>query len=274
MIVVHDEPLEKSTPEVKEEVLNESIEGEALTGVEGEPAVEGEGSPDDTDGSVDNDESVDNEATDEPLDLKFEGEAVEVDIPDDLRDTFKEKGIDINEIVSDLYGGDEFGLSEDNINKLSEIYGKSLVTGYIAAIKSQNELAKSQVNDIKQAHEQENTSRWDAALEQVGGEEGWAGLEGWAAKSLSDEEFSDFNSVMESGSKYAQKLAISDMMSRHNKSEGDLSANIIEGENGGRGDSEIMLSSAEYLELFKSGEYSKNPVHYDAMRRLGQSKGI
>lgn len=259
----------EETDEVLVDAGSETPEVDEVQQPEGESTDDTPTSDDDV-GDTPDDKSTDTEV--EPL--MFNGAEVDVDIPEDITEQFAKHDINAKELVADLYSGDEFSLSEENHEKLSSIYGKTIVDSYISAIKGQNEMAENALAGQKAAQDTANENVWNETVEQVGGEDKWDELEGWAGKSLSDEQFNDFNSVMETGSRYAQKLAVADMMSRRNSVEGDDSPSLVEGENGNKGGATDALSRAEYLQLHTTGEYAKNPSKFDAMRRIGQTRGL
>jgi hypothetical protein len=147
-----------------------------------------------------------------------------------------------------------------------------IVQQFLDGITAQNKVTldayQSNLKDFTAA----NDAAWETAKEQVGGEEVWDSIEVWAQGSLQDADFDAFNKVMSSGDAYAQRLAIADMKQRMESNEGDASADLITGDDGGKAVSGT-LNQADYLALFSSGEYYKDPAKYDAQRRKGMAKG-
>ncbi|QHJ79429.1 MAG: hypothetical protein [Caudoviricetes sp.] len=122
--------------------------------------------------------------------------AVEVEVPEDISAAFTEKGLDVNEYVSELFAKDgKFELSADKRTKLEEAFGKPLVDGYLNLYKKQNEMAINdfKTNDAKvQAQVAENTK----GFTEMFGDTGFDELNDWAATSLSETELSSVNAVM------------------------------------------------------------------------------
>ena len=61
--------------------------------------------------------------TEIPGELYFNGEQVQVDIPEELSSTLTEAGVDVNKVVSELYGKDsDFTLSDEARKPLDDLY--------------------------------------------------------------------------------------------------------------------------------------------------------
>ena len=276
-IISTEESPASAAPAAVESVGNEGAEPtEGLN--EGERAadevVEGTEGADTTttEDSAEGEESSDKEEGADDFDYKYSDTSVEIDIPDDLRSELAAKDLDVDELAKELYSG-EFSLSDETRAKLDEAYGKFVVDSFLSSLKVQNDLNIQSHKDITAKQEAADKVAWDAAMEQVGGEDGWAAMESWAVQNLDDSAFDGFNKAMESGDPYLQKLAIQDMQGKYRESEGDTSVRLLEGETSAP-KIEGALSASDYAALFKSGEYSKDPNKYDAMRRQGQKRGI
>lgn len=207
------------------------------------------------------------------VDIEFNGQAAQVTLPEDMVSKFSEVGIDGSALVSDLYSGDSFGLSKENHDKLSELYGASMVDSYINALEAQNQLAANSMKAEEEAFTAMQDKVDSETMDQIGGEDNWVLLNDFASKSLSDEQISELNDVMDNGSRYAQKLALDDLKSKYEASEGEMSFSVVEGESQ-TADTSGVLSASDYLHLFKTGEYSKSPEKYDAMRQRSMDKGL
>lgn len=257
-----DKEVQTATPgaEGKPEVL-ESVEGSESVVVD----PEGDGTT--------GDDGADDKPADERPQLKYEGQDVEVEIPDDLVETFKAQGLDAQALANELYSGEEFGLSEETKAGLYKLYGKTVVEGYLEGLKARNDSVFSQLKQQQQQAEEANEKIWNETLELVGGEEGWNGLEEYALEKLSDEELDEFNQVMASGSRYAQKLALKDLKARREGTEGTGELELVEGDSRSNSD-KGFLSKQEYLELHTSGEYRKDPKKYDSLRQAGMARGL
>lgn len=206
--------------------------------------------------------------------FKFNGVEVTVDVPTDLREELSSKGIDVNAVVTELYTSDDFNLSAETKEKLYEVYGKAAVESYLSSLKLQNEYTLKNHNESVAAQQAANEAAWNETLDQVGGEAEWNAMELWAQNNLTDEEFLELNKVMETGSRYAQKLAVADLLSRYKSAEGDVAPNLISGDRTPPSTTEVALTRQQYIEGFKNGEYKKDPRAWDARRRKGIEAGI
>ena len=227
----------------------------------------------DTDPNAPKEDPVEPQGESESINVQFEGIDVPVDVPADVVAQLSDVGLKADEVVKELYDG-EFGLGEETKAKLYEKYGQGLVDTYLGAIKSHNELVVKQMGEATAAQEQANEARWNETLEQVGGEDNWNTMETWAADNLTDAQFDEFNSVMEGGNAYAQKLAVQDLMAQYRNAEGDHSLNLVNGDTTKPSGDDSALSREQYLAVIGTQEYKDNPAKFDAMRRKGMQKGI
>ena len=206
--------------------------------------------------------------------FKFNGVEVTVDVPADLREELSSKGINVNAVVTELYTSEDFNLSAETKEKLYEVYGKAAVESYLGSLKMQNELTLKNHSESVAAQTAANEAAWNETLEQVGGEAEWNAMELWAQGNLSDEEFIELNKIMDTGSRYAQKLAVADLLARYRASEGDTAPNLITGDAPPPPTGTNALTRQQYIEGFKNGEYKKDPRSWDARRRKGIESGI
>lgn len=213
------------------------------------------------------------------VDVKFNGVDAQVDIPEDVTKQLSEAGLNAEEVVKELYDG-EFGLADATKEKLYGIYGKSMVDSYLNAVEAKNELTQRDMKAAQEAQEAADAKIWEATLEQVGGEENWNALEKWAESKFTDEQFDEFNAIMDGGSAYAQRLAIDDLMKQYRDAEGDMSLNLVSGDNAAPAGDSDYLTAEQYKQLFipkkrgEKAEYYSNPEKYDAMRKKGAAKGL
>lgn len=207
--------------------------------------------------------------------FKFEGMEVTVEVPADLREELAGKGIDANKVVTELYTSEDFSLTAETKESLYKAFGKATVDSYLGALKDQNRMNMKEHTDQQAQVTAAEAVAWTETVDQIGGEESWAAMEQWAQATLSDADFDQFNSVMSSGNRYAQKLAVADMHAKYKAVEGDGAPNLINGDNVPPASTEgKALSAEEYRDLFKTKEYYKAPAKYDALRRKGQALGI
>lgn len=81
----------------------------------------------------------DDTATDtEEVQYFFGEHEVTVDIPQDVTDSLKEKGIDAKQVAKELYSkGGKFELSDATKQKLYDAFGKFAVDAYLSGLKAQ-----------------------------------------------------------------------------------------------------------------------------------------
>lgn len=206
--------------------------------------------------------------------FKFNGQDVTVEVPSDLREELTGKGINVNDVVKELYTSEDFSLTDATKESLYKVFGKSMVDSYLLGLKAQNEGSMRTHADGLAADEAANTVAWNETVEQVGGEDNWTALEAWAQTQFTDEQFKEFNSVMESGSRYAQKLAIADLMARHSAKEGDSAPNLVTGERVPPVSKDGALDYTTYVRGFGTPAQKADPAAWDARRRAGMAQGI
>lgn len=212
----------------------------------------------------------------------FEGQEVSIEVPDELKSTLDEVGVNTDKVIEELYGKDsDFTLSEETRKPLDEKYGKPVVDTFLNALKSQNESLLKGAADAKEAATKADQEAKEWSDEVVGGEENWTALEEWAGENLDEAQIESFNKAMQSGDKWLQELAIKDLHSKYTNSEGDTSASLISGDSasdtsGGPLSKEDYLSemtSPSFREL-KGNDKVKAQAQLDARRRAGMKKGI
>lgn len=200
---------------------------------------------------------------------------VPISVSEDHAAMLKEAGLEPFEVAKELWSG-EYGLSDKTREVLYQKYGKTPIDMALAGLKANAELQVLKAKASEKAAADADAEHWKYTLDMLGGgEEGqkvWDAIEAYAVKNFSEDEINEFNAIMDSGSKYAQRLAIMDLKNRVDS--GTL--NLIEGGDGSSSSSypSGALTAAEYQQLFITGEYHKNPQVYDEMRRKGTAKGI
>lgn len=227
----------------------------------------------------------DDTATDtEEVQYFFGEHEVTVDIPQDVTDSLKEKGIDAKQVAKELYSKDgKFELSDATKQKLYDAFGKFAVDAYLSGLKAQNEAFFLKEANAAKELEAANTQRFSDVSKEVGGEEGWSRLEEWALEALSDDELTAFNAVMESGNQYLQQYAVRELESRRKSAHGDDKPNLIEPSAPAASEDNGPLSREQYLREMMTlssrfGTDKKAAADYqaklDARRRAGMARGL
>lgn len=233
----------------------------------------GESKPDDT-------------ATDtEEVQYFFGEHEVTIDIPQDVTDSLKEKGIDAKQVAKELYAkGGKFELSDATKQKLYDAFGKFAVDAYLSGLKAQNEVFFLKEANAAKELEAANTQRFSDVSKEIGGEEGWSRLEAWALETLSDDELTAFNAVMESGNQYLQQYAVRELESRRKAAQGDDRPSLIEPSAPAKANEENgPLTRDQYVQAIAtlSQKYGNDrkamaeaQAKLDARRRAGMARGI
>lgn len=244
----------------------------------GAPSGEGDGEPD---GEPKPDDSA---LTEEPRYFFGEHE-VTIEIPDDVTEALKEKGLDAAKVAAELYGeGGKFELSDETKQKLYDAFGKFAVDAYLSGLKAQNETFFLREENAAKEMEAANAQRFTDISKEVGGEEGWTRLEEWALETLSDDELTAFNAVMQSGNQYLQQYAVRELESRRKSAQGDDKPVLIEPTGSAAPtESNAPLSRDQYIrEIAQLGQkYGRDrkamaeaQARLDARRRAGMARGI
>jgi hypothetical protein len=214
------------------------------------------------------------EVSDEPIvleNLTFNDALINIQIPPDAAKLAAEKGFDIKDLTSELFSSEDLSFSQETYDKLVDAYGKFFVDMTIQSVKSSATLG---VKEAKEAYAVAEKEAFDNISGIVGGEEGWSKLEEFAS-SLEAEEVSRFNEAMQSGNPLLQRYAVEALMAKMPKEdEAPQPLRVVDGKINTGGGSSGYMTAAEYQAAIISGEYKKNPAHYDTLRRNGINKGI
>ncbi|MGL6013385.1 MAG: hypothetical protein ACRC0J_18055, partial [Shewanella oncorhynchi] len=211
--------------------------------------------------------------------LFFGGEQVEVSIPDDIQSAFTEKGIDVNEVVSELFAKDgNFSLSEATRAKLDEAFSKPLVDAYLNLYKGQNDLSLGQIKKEAEAHQATVAANTSDFNELVGGDEGWDSMAAWAGESLSEDELASFNAVMQLPAEHfvAQRMVTEALKSRYQAATKEQGSDAIKllSDDGGTTTSSISeglpqtLTKEQYQAQLFTDRYKKEPEYAAAIDNI------
>lgn len=275
---------EVDTQEVKDVNNNDSTDTGSTDDVQGNPAPEGdENSGGEDTGGNGQDDKQEPQGTEDST-YYFGGNEVEIEIPQDVEESLKEKGIDAKELVAELYSKDgDFSLSDETKQKLYDAFGKFAVDAYLSGLKAQNEMFFMNEATKAKEMEQANTQRFNDIAKEVGGDEGWTRLEEFALSTLSDEELTAFNAVMDSGNQYLQMYAVRELEARRKQAQGDDKVELVQGTPASDEGDNSPLSAQEYIrEVSQIGSKfrgdRKGAAEYqaklDARRRAGMARGL
>lgn len=252
-------------------------------GTQESPAGEPDGSTEEVKESTSEESEKTSAESEEASEHFFNGEQVQIEVPDDLKNTLSESGVDVDKVVSELYGKDsDFTLSDETRAPLDEKYGKPVVDTFLNALKTQNESVLKGAQEATKAAEEANKQAEEWSNELVGGEENWSALESWAADNLEEAQIESFNRAMASGDKWMQELAIKDLHSKMQESEGDTNVSLVSGDAPGGDSAGSPLSAQDYIAEMTSPEFRnlkgqdkvKAQQQLDARRRVGMKRGL
>jgi hypothetical protein len=215
----------------------------------------------------------------------FGGEEVTIEVPQEVEEELKAKGLDAHAIAAELYAKDgDFSLSEETKQKLYDAFGKFAVDAYLSGLKAQNEAFMLRSENEAKEREAADMQRFTDISNECGGEEGWNRLEEWALESLSDDELTAFNAVMQSGNQYLQMYAVRELEARRKAAQGDDEVTLVQPSAPAVDASDNSpLSAQEYIREISqlSQRFGRDrkaaaeaQAKLDARRRAGMAKGL
>lgn len=215
----------------------------------------------------------------------FGGEEVTIEVPQEVEEELKAKGLDAHAIAAELYAKDgDFSLSEETKQKLYDAFGKFAVDAYLSGLKAQNEAFMLRSENEAKEREAADVQRFTDISKECGGEDGWNRLEEWALEALSDDELTAFNAVMQSGNQYLQMYAVRELEARRKAAQGDDEVTLVQPSAPAVDASDnAPLSAQEYIREISqlSQRFGRDrkaaaeaQAKLDARRRAGMAKGL
>ena len=198
-------------------------------------------------------EEVDYESTDEGYEEEEEGDE---EISDDAPAVSL-----INEASEEYYANDGT-LSEETIERFSEMSSQDLVNAYLQ-IQANNpqapqptyELSESEVNTVQNA---------------AGGEANYNRVVSWAAENLTDAAIDAFDSVVDSGNTMAIQIAFAGLQAEYNEANG-YEGRMLQGKAPNRSGN-AYRSQAELVAAMGDPRYDTDPAYRaDVVAKLEQS---
>ena len=225
------------------------------------------------------------ESSQEEVSYFFGGEEVTIEVPQEVEEELKAKGLDAHAIAAELYAKDgDFSLSEETKQKLYDAFGKFAVDAYLSGLKAQNEAFMLRSENEAKEREAADVQRFTDISKECGGEEGWNRLEEWALESLSDDELTAFNAVMQSGIQYLQMYAVRELEARRKAAQGDDEVTLVQPSAPAVDASDNSpLSAQDYIREISqlSQRFGRDrkaaaeaQAKLDARRRAGMAKGL
>lgn len=218
----------------------------------------------------------------------FGDDQVEVAVPDDIAAAFADKGIDANQVLSELFAKEgKFELTAETKAKLDEAFGKGMVDGYLNLYRQQNEMAVKQFKSDAEAQSKLHEQITSDFSTLVGGDAGWGELDAWAAENMSETDLASFNAVMQLPPEHwqAQRAVIEAIQIKRGavktETEGTGMGQLIGDDTTAGGSTKSglpqTLTMAEFQGIMGSEKYRKDPQYaarIDAVRRASKQAGI
>ena len=198
-------------------------------------------------------EEVDYESSDEGYEV--EEESYE-EVPDDVA------AVSLINEASDEYYANEGTLSEETIEKFSEMSSQDLVNAYLE-IQKNNPQANPQGIEMSDA-------QVNSVMNAAGGEANYNRIVEWAASNLDNRSIDAFDSVVDSGNPAAINIAFSGLQARYNDANG-YEGRMLQGRAAdSRGD--VFRSQAELVAAMGDPRYDTDPAYRaDVIEKLDQS---
>ena len=167
----------------------------------------------------------------------------------------------INE-ASEEYWANDGTLSEETIERFSEMSSQDLVNAYIE-IQSKNPQANPQGIEMSDA-------QVNSVMNAAGGEANYNRVVEWAASNLDNRSIDAFDSVVDSGNPAAINIAFAGLQSRYEEANG-YEGRMLQGKAAdSRGD--VFRSQAELVAAMGDPRYDTDPAYRaDVIEKLDQS---
>ena len=165
--------------------------------------------------------------------------------------------------ASDEYYQNDGKLSEETLNKFTQMSSRDLVEAYMAIYENQPETVGQDQN-----YPDLSDSDMNQVYSSVGGEAEYGKLTGWAAENLDDRALDAFNSIVDQGNPLAIQIAVAGLKSEYDNAEGYegrmLTGKAAQTSNGFR-------SQAEVVQAMNDPRYDTDPAYrqdiYDKLER-------
>ena len=198
-------------------------------------------------------EEVDYESSDEGYEVEEEGD-------EEVFDEAPAVSL-INEASEEYYANDGT-LSEETIERFSEMSSQDLVNAYLE-IQQNNPQANSQGVEMSDA-------QVNSVMNAAGGEAQYNRIVEWAASNLDNRSIDAFDSVVDSGNPAAINIAFAGLQSRYNDANG-YEGRMLQGKAAdSRGD--VYRSQAELVAAMGDPRYDSDPAYRaDVIEKLNAS---
>ena len=168
-------------------------------------------------------------------------------------------GIETIQDASEEYYENEGQLSEETLNKFSEMSSRDLVEAYMAIQKNA---------DPADDYPDLSDSELDTVFNSVGGEQEYNKLTSWASENMDDSALDAFNSIVNQGNPTAIQIAVAGMRAEYEAQEG-YEGRMLTGKAASTQDG--FRSQAEVVRAMSDPRYDRDPAYrqdlYDKLER-------
>jgi len=205
-------------------------------------------------GAEDSENAGDTESSDRETDQEEEKETEEIspaaELIADATDEYEKSG----------------KLTPETMNKFSEMSSKDLVEAYIQMQGDISEDSTTSTGDIT-----------DAQVNQVknfaGGEQAYSNIVNWASQNLDQQSIEAFDSIVNSGSVEAIKLAVSGLKNQYEAANG-YEGTLYSGKAPKEG-RDVFRSQAELVQAMADPRYDRDPAYrQDIIKKLDRSDNL
>ena len=164
--------------------------------------------------------------------------------------------------ASDEYWNNDGKISPETLEKFTSMSSKDLVEAYMEVAKNQPppdsegaDISDATINEVKNA---------------AGGEKAYADMVNWASTALDSNSIEAFDSIINSGSVDAIKLAVTGLKSQFNEAMGN-EGTMLTGK-APASNKDVFRSQAELVEAMGDKRYDRDPAYrMDVMQKLSRS---
>ena len=194
---------------------------------------------------------------------KKQGTEDEVEETVDEEPDEQSPGVSLITSASDEYFANEGKLSQDTMDKFTEMSSKDLVAAYME-IQAKNPDVQNQVSapDLTDAEV-------NSIMNSVGGDKAYDTITNWARDNLEDKQLDAFNTLINSGNATAIQLAVNGLKSEYETANG-YEGRMLTGK-AAQSSGDVFRSQAEVVKAMSDSRYEKDPAYrkdiYDKLER-------
>ena len=163
--------------------------------------------------------------------------------------------------ASEEYYANDGQLSEETMERFSEMSSRDLVDAYVAMYERGDVAQGSEGRDL-------TDSEMNTVYNSVGGEAEYGKLTGWAAENLDQRALDAFNSIVDQGNPTAIQIAVAGLRSEYEAQEG-YEGRMLSGKAARSRDA--FRSQAEVVQAMNDPRYDQDPAYrqdiYDKLER-------